>query len=304
LADAWYLTGYLDIGAGRTEDGEAAWERAALDYRSHRGGRLSAFALAERRYGAYVEQAPQYGRYEEIWALYSTAMGADRLGLDQDAPIMPRAAAERALPRVRERLTRLADQCLFGLAPLKNQETHVLGQGELVGTVAKRYGVHPESIGLVNGLNPNRVRQGQKLRIIKGTALVVVRKNIAARERGPTLTWFLDDKWVREYPACVGPRDKTPAGSYTATGREYHPTWYPESGPALPYGHPGNILGDYWIAIGGNNTRGLGIHGTTDPGSIPGYESAGCIRLHNAHVEELYAFVSTGANPTRVVILD
>ena len=307
LADAWYLTGYLDLQAGKTDEGEAAWERAALDFRQHRGGRLAALALADRHYARFVEETPRFDRYEEIWNLYSIAMGADRIGLDPNTPIVPQAQAAETHQRVKERLTRLVDLCLFGPAPMKGRHTHTLGQNELVGQVARRYGVHAESIGLINRVNPNRVRAGQKLNIVKGSVLVVVRKNVgslASRERGPALTWFLDGKWVREYPACVGPRDKTPPGEYQVSGREYHPTWYPETGPPLPYGHPGNILGDYWIAIQGNGTRGLGIHGTTDPGSIPGYESAGCIRLNNAHVEELYAFVSTGGNPTRVIILD
>ena len=36
------------------------------------------------------------------------------------------------------------------------------------------------------------------------------------------------------------------------------------------------------------------IHGTNQPGSIGGYVSYGCIRMHNADIMDLYARVSVG----------
>jgi lipoprotein-anchoring transpeptidase ErfK/SrfK len=41
------------------------------------------------------------------------------------------------------------------------------------------------------------------------------------------------------------------------------------------------------------------IHGTNAPGSIGGFVSYGCIRMHNSHVLDLYARVSVG---TQVVV--
>ena len=40
--------------------------------------------------------------------------------------------------------------------------------------------------------------------------------------------------------------------------------------------------------------RGYGIHGTWDDNSIGKSESAGCIRMHNRDVEELYTLVTVG----------
>ena len=42
------------------------------------------------------------------------------------------------------------------------------------------------------------------------------------------------------------------------------------------------------------------IHGTTTPSSIGTYASHGCIRMHNAQVEELYEMVPVGA---KVIII-
>jgi lipoprotein-anchoring transpeptidase ErfK/SrfK len=46
---------------------------------------------------------------------------------------------------------------------------------------------------------------------------------------------------------------------------------------------------------------GYGIHGSTDPSSIGKQATAGCVRMHNRDVEELYAIVPVG---TEVVIED
>lgn len=104
---------------------------------------------------------------------------------------------------------------------------------------------------------------------------------------------------MREYPACVGPGDKTPAGTYTLTSKERDPSWTnPANGQLLPNDHPENILGSRWMAMKGMNTQGLGIHGTTVDDSIPGYTSAGCVRLHNRDVEELFSFARIGSSVT------
>ena len=47
--------------------------------------------------------------------------------------------------------------------------------------------------------------------------------------------------------------------------------------------------------------RGLGIHGSKDPSSIGKSVSAGCVRMHNADVEELYGLLPVG---TPVTVVD
>jgi lipoprotein-anchoring transpeptidase ErfK/SrfK len=42
------------------------------------------------------------------------------------------------------------------------------------------------------------------------------------------------------------------------------------------------------------------IHGTNNPGSIGGFVSFGCIRMHNSDIMDLYRRVDVG---TRVVVL-
>ncbi|MCP5120636.1 MAG: L,D-transpeptidase, partial [bacterium] len=52
-----------------------------------------------------------------------------------------------------------------------------------------------------------------------------------------------------------------------------------------------NPLGTRWLGVSKPH---YGIHGTNLPESIGKRASGGCIRLHNAHVEELFELVEIG----------
>jgi lipoprotein-anchoring transpeptidase ErfK/SrfK len=60
----------------------------------------------------------------------------------------------------------------------------------------------------------------------------------------------------------------------------------------LPPG-PRNPVGVMWIAL---NKKGIGIHGTNDPGSIGHAASHGCIRLANWDVVRLATKIKPGDN--------
>jgi lipoprotein-anchoring transpeptidase ErfK/SrfK len=69
------------------------------------------------------------------------------------------------------------------------------------------------------------------------------------------------------------------------------PDFYIEGGlPQNPMGAAALVLVDHELAI----------HGTNNPGSIGGLVSAGCIRMHNRDVMDLYGRVHVG---TRVVFV-
>jgi lipoprotein-anchoring transpeptidase ErfK/SrfK len=64
------------------------------------------------------------------------------------------------------------------------------------------------------------------------------------------------------------------------------PDFYIEGGlPQNPMGAAALVLVDHELAI----------HGTNNPGSIGGLVSAGCIRMHNRDVMDLYGRVQVGA---------
>ncbi|MCD8350533.1 MAG: L,D-transpeptidase family protein, partial [Planctomycetaceae bacterium] len=204
--------------------------------------------------------------------------------------------------QVKTKLNRINDMVIFGTAPSKLARYHKVASGEFLSSIGNKYRVDYESISRINGIDPNRIRVGMDLKLVVGDVSIIVRKNEADPEKSPTVTWYLDGRWIREYKACVGDGNKTPAGIYHLTSKERDPSWTnPANGQLLPNNHPENILGSRWMAMKGMNTQGLGIHGTTVDDSIPGYTSAGCVRLLNRDVEELFSFARID---NKVTVLD
>lgn len=109
-----------------------------------------------------------------------------------------------------------------------------------------------------------------------------------------TLRLFDGPTLVKEYSVAVGtPYEPTPTGSFRVFFKEKTPTWYPGSGFAdktpVPPG-PDNPLGSRWIEF----SPAYGIHGTNKDWSIEYPVSGGCIRMHNADVQELYDIADIG----------
>lgn len=101
------------------------------------------------------------------------------------------------------------------------------------------------------------------------------------------------------YRVAVGRPGTTWKGVQTVTAKQEWPQWTPtpemrRSRPGLPRtvaGGPRNPLGARALYLGSTLYR---IHGTTDPGSIGRAASAGCFRMLNEDVIELYRLVPVG----------
>jgi len=75
------------------------------------------------------------------------------------------------------------------------------------------------------------------------------------------------------------------------------PVWF-NKGVVVPPDSPANVLGSRWL---GFDLPGYGIHGTIDAASIGQQVTAGCVRLRNEDIEEIYSLVTIG---TEVVVVD
>lgn len=105
------------------------------------------------------------------------------------------------------------------------------------------------------------------------------------------LALVVDGEVAKIYPVAVGaPASPTPSGAFEIIHRIVKPTWYKRDGGAVPPGKD-NPLGTRWLGVSKPH---YGIHGTNLPRSIGKKVSGGCIRLHNAHVEELFELVEIG----------
>ncbi len=111
-----------------------------------------------------------------------------------------------------------------------------------------------------------------------------------------TLELYAGAKLVKVYPVAIGkPSTPTPLGDYAIFEKEVDPWWFPpRTGEVVPSG-PHNPLGYRWMGFAPL----YGIHGTNAPWAIGQAVSNGCIRMHEADVEELYPLVPYGT-PVRV----
>ena len=107
------------------------------------------------------------------------------------------------------------------------------------------------------------------------------------------------------YPVGVGRAGKSWFGTRYINGKRIKPAWSPprdvkRDNPRLPDvipgGVPANPMGAAALTLSDGE---YAIHGTNVPGSIGGFVSYGCIRMHNADILDLYNRVSFG---TRVVV--
>jgi lipoprotein-anchoring transpeptidase ErfK/SrfK len=111
---------------------------------------------------------------------------------------------------------------------------------------------------------------------------------------------------VLTYPVGVGKSGKSWAGTGAIAGKFIRPPWSPPrrlklekpwTPDYIPGGSSANPMGAAAMTL---NVDQYAIHGTNDPGSIGGFVSFGCIRMHNRDILDLYKRVKIG---TRVVVL-
>jgi lipoprotein-anchoring transpeptidase ErfK/SrfK len=116
----------------------------------------------------------------------------------------------------------------------------------------------------------------------------------------------LGDGRALRYIVGVGRRGRTWTGSAVIDGKHRSPAWSPPAvvrrdrpnlPDVIPGGSPSNPMGAAALTLSGGE---YAIHGTNAPGSIGGFVSYGCIRMHNHDITDLYDRVRVG---TRVVVL-
>ena len=181
-----------------------------------------------------------------------------------------------------------------------------IAPGENPTAVARRVkSIHgePGLLFMLNGMKPGTViRAGAKLRVARGTWSLFADKSLFK------LWLCYEGAPFKEYSVCVGADEKTPATGWTVDLKNPKPSWTapPEwldqeklRNP-IPYGHPKNPLGEYWIGLDAAGFHGFGIHGTNEPATIGSKASNGCIRMLNSDVVELAGCAWKGMAVTTV----
>lgn len=189
---------------------------------------------------------------------------------------------------VQTELEHLNMQIIFSNASTQNSVVHEVVKGDTLGELAKRYGTTVELIKKNNNINNDVIRLGQKLRIWTG------KFNIFVDKSQNILILKESDNVVKVYNVSTGKDSSTPEGTFKITSKLVDPVWF-NKGVVVPPESPANVLGSRWL---GFDNPGYGIHGTIEPDKIGQQVTAGCVRMRNEDVEELYTIIPLGTEVT------
>jgi len=195
------------------------------------------------------------------------------------------------IEKVQKELEDLNMEIIFSNALVDNAVVHQVVSGDTLGKLAKKYGTTIELIKMNNNLKNNIIRLDKKLRIWTGQFNIVVDKsrNQLLLKEG--------DNVIKVYNVSTGKGNSTPLGNFIIKTKLIDPVWF-NRGVVVPPESPQNVLGSRWL---GFDSPGYGIHGTIEPETIGKQMTAGCVRMLNEQVEELYNIIPLG---TKVLIID
>jgi len=228
--------------------------------------------------------------------LYTEAMGLE----EKNEVLAAREAYQKLLSdhpdfkenqNAQKHLEDLNLRVIFSSTETPKTVLHEVKSGDSLAKIAKLYNTTIEFIKKSNNLTGDVIRVGQKLRIWKGAFSVFVDKS------QNILILKCDDEVVKVYNVSTGKNNSTPIGTFKIVDKLVNPVWF-KSGAIVPPESPDNILGTRWL---GFDNPGYGIHGTTEPETIGQQITAGCVRMRNQEVEELYSLLPVG---TLVTVAD
>jgi LysM repeat protein len=208
------------------------------------------------------------------------------------------ASSDAEREEVKKVLGEVVGDLMFSKTPTSFSEVYEVQRGDNLSSIAKR---HQSTLGFIRWANQkssDRIVPGERLKIPSGKVKLIVLKGHFC------LVALFNNNYVKEYPIAIGKSDKTPTGTFIIDDKAVKPDWYAPDGKVYKFGDEKNILGTRWIRFKETaQFHGYGIHGTAEKerDSIGKPASAGCIRMLNEDVEELFDVIPLG---TEVVIRD
>ncbi|HNR94716.1 MAG TPA: L,D-transpeptidase family protein [Kiritimatiellia bacterium] len=177
--------------------------------------------------------------------------------------------------------------------PMPEKTEYTIKRGDTISGLAKKFKTTTQLIQKSNGIKGHVIRAGDLLRILSGEFAITVSKS----QNDLVLTF--NGQFFKRYRVGTGKFGKTPTGKFVVSDKIVNPPWWRPDGKMVPYGDKENVLGTHWMALRSLDDpglRGYGIHGTWEPETIGTQASAGCIRLANDQVEELFSLVPEGTS--------
>jgi len=235
----------------------------------------------------------------ETRAIVADARSAIEAGQLANAQAMlDKTVAKHPDPEAIDLLGKVNMQLLKSPLMMQGKEYYVIQSGDYLQKIAKKYNTTVALLKTMNGLESDTIRLGDRLLVFNGNFSIRVSKS---RNK---LDLLLAGRLFKRYSVGTGKFGKTPSVEFTLIDKIVEPPWTrPSDNRQIEYGDPENVLGSRWMAIKSANhpeLTGFGIHGTWERDSIGKQSSAGCIRMLNEDVEELFDLVPRKTSVTIV----
>jgi lipoprotein-anchoring transpeptidase ErfK/SrfK len=226
----------------------------------------------------------------ESRAILSDARAAIEGGqLDDAKNMLDKLVATSADPEALKLLGEVNMKLLKSPVMIPGKEYHAIVSGDSLSKIAKTYNTTVQLIKTMNGMETDVIRAGARLQVYNSNFSIRVSKT------HNTLDLMDGNRIFKRYSVGTGKFGKTPAVEFTIYDKIIEPPWTRFSdGKQIEYGDPENVLGTRWMAIKSAahpEITGFGIHGTWERDSIGKQSSAGCVRMLNEDVEELFDLV-------------
>ena len=191
------------------------------------------------------------------------------------------------------------DRWLCDPTNVTGARSHTVAKGEPLARIAAKFRkeqnlkIEDGTIAVLNRItNPNAIQPGQKLKIPVAPIGAVLEK------RSYSLAVYVGEDLLRLYWVGHGEHDRTPVTEFVVQDKLAQPHWDGPDGIRYPYGHPRNILGEYFIKFRHATYSGFGAHGTPEPGTICTMSSMGCIRMLAPDIADLFQILPRGSTVT------
>lgn len=187
------------------------------------------------------------------------------------------------------------DRWLCDPGNIAGSRSYTVARGDSLARIAQRFrkeGLQVEdgTLAVLNRIhNPNSLQVGQKIKVPASPTVGVLEK------RSFGFAIYVGEHLLRLYWVGHGAEDHTPLVEFTVGEKQPQPAWTAPDGQVYAYGNPKNILGEYFIKFLHDTYTGFGAHGTTLPETICTMSSAGCIRMLDADIAELFKILPRGA---------
>lgn len=250
---------------------------------------------AVKLYRELVEQFPQQKVSADAWyrlGEFYEAQGIWDKVQEAYSEILAEFPDFKQISEVEQRLWTANINILFSPIVTGKAAIYKVEPGDTLGAIARKHQTTVELIKRSNNLQSDLIRPGKRLKVTTAKYSIIVDKS------QNSLILKADDEIFKVYSVATGKFDGTPVGNYTIVEKLVNPDWYRGGVGVIPAQSPENILGTRWLGL---SEPEYGIHGGAQDNDLGKQLTAGCVRMVNRDVEELFAIVPRG---TEVAIVE